>query len=498
MFNQIQISAEDRVYHRFLWRKNISYPPKDFQWKRLPFGDKPAPDLSISALRFLANKHLQSFPLASHVISAHCYMDHLATSFPSDTQALKVKQNVNSILKSGKFAVKGWHSNSLLVDEFTDTAQTEILGHCWNKASDNFRPNFEVSLQEPVTKRSILSAAAKLWDPLGIFAPLTLNLRLLLQSLWQLGISWDATLPNSIIQRCKQILNQISALQNFQIPRRLKPDLITGPVEHHGFCDGGEQAYGAVIWLRWPSGQTYDLKFVASKAYVAPLKKKSIPRLELMAAVILVRLVTTVTSVIKISEMTLWTDSATVLHWLHLPSSNFKPFVSTRIQEIKEAIPEAPNCFRYVKSSLNPADVLTKLVEKFKLSSWHEGPQFLTQAKENWPCFLPTKNIALSTKEEKKILALNSCATIVDDFEDHLLKRTSSWSKLIRIAAWLKRVKLNQNSRSAVLTPDELYYAKFNLFWLAQSDLRTAKYQSMRKKLNLKPSTEELRLLRIH
>ena len=81
-----------------------------------------------------------------------------------------------------------------------------------------------------------------------------------------------------------------------------------------------------------------------------------------------------------------------------------------------------PNCFRYVKSSLNPADVLTKQVEKFKLSSWHEGPQFLTQAKENWLCFLPTKNIALSTKEEKRILALNSCATNIDDFEDHLLK----------------------------------------------------------------------------
>ena len=142
--------------------------------------------------------------------------------------------------------------------------------------------------------------------------------------------------------------------------------------------------------------------------------------------------------------------------------------------------------------------MLTKPVEKFKLSTWHEGLQFLTQAKENWPCFLPTKNIVLSTKEEKRILALNSCATNVDDFEDHLLKRTSSWSKLIRIATWLKRVKLNQNSRSAILTVDELYYAKFNLFWLAQSNLRTAKYQSMRKKLNLKPSTEELGLLRIY
>ena len=105
-------------------------------------------------------------------------------------------------------------------------------------------------------------------------------------------------------------------------------------------------------------------------------------------------------------------------------------------------------------------------------------------------------NIALSTKEEKRNLALNSCATNVDDFEDHLLKCISSWSKLIQITAWLKRVKLNQNSRFAVLTADELYYAKFNLFWLAQSDLRTAKYRSMRKKLNLKPSTEELELLR--
>ena len=81
MFNQIQITAEDRVYHRFLRRKSVLDPAKDFQWKRLPFGDKPEPDLSISALRFLADQHLQSLPLASQVISSHCYMDDLATSF---------------------------------------------------------------------------------------------------------------------------------------------------------------------------------------------------------------------------------------------------------------------------------------------------------------------------------------------------------------------------------------------------------------------------------
>ena len=57
-------------------------------------------------------------------------MDDLATSFSSDTQAIQVKQNIDSILQSGKFAVKGWHSNSPLVDKLCETPQTEILGHC--------------------------------------------------------------------------------------------------------------------------------------------------------------------------------------------------------------------------------------------------------------------------------------------------------------------------------------------------------------------------------
>ena len=106
MFNQVQIAPEDRLYHRFLWRNgNTSEEVKDFQWTRLPFGDRPAPDLSISALRFLANKNLQTFPIAAHVVFDHCYMDDLATSFPSTEQALEEKQNINTILQSGKFTV---------------------------------------------------------------------------------------------------------------------------------------------------------------------------------------------------------------------------------------------------------------------------------------------------------------------------------------------------------------------------------------------------------
>ena len=82
MFNQIQISLTDRVYHRFLWRDNLSVKyPSDFQWKRLPFGDRPAPDLSISALHFLGDKHSREIPVASSMIKHHSYVDDLASSF---------------------------------------------------------------------------------------------------------------------------------------------------------------------------------------------------------------------------------------------------------------------------------------------------------------------------------------------------------------------------------------------------------------------------------
>ena len=119
MFNQVQLAVPDRAYHRFLWRnKDSSQPPKDYQWKRLPFGDKPAPDLSISALHFLADKLSATYPDAPEIIKHNCYMNDLAFSVKSNQDALRLKSELNIILSSGKFAVKGWHSNIKDVDEF--------------------------------------------------------------------------------------------------------------------------------------------------------------------------------------------------------------------------------------------------------------------------------------------------------------------------------------------------------------------------------------------
>ena len=319
----------------------------------------------------------------------------------------------------------------------------------------------------------------------------------MLQLLWQLKLSWDDEVDDSIKTQYFRLAEEVHDLNRIHLPRSLTPALPQGPPEIHGFSDGGEQAYGAIIWLRWPAKEHRILRFVAAKSYVAPLKKKSISRLELMGTVILARLLISVIKVVATSKIFLWTDSPTVLYWLRLPANSFKPFVSTRIQEIQDSVPDALTCFRFVQSNLNPAYALTKPLHASKLSSWLEGPQFLLKTEENWPK-QPTELIhdkILSTKElsknNKTFLNVHRFNLIID-FENLLTKRISSWRPLVRVVAWLKRFMFPQQYKQ--LNAAELERAKLCLFWVAQSYFRDPSQEKTKEKLNLEIFTDVLRI----
>ena len=68
-------------------------------------------------------------------------------------------------------------------------------------------------------------------------------------------------------------------------------------IQLHCFSNAASQGYTAVVYLRteYPDGSV-DVKFVASKTRVAPVKRQSIPHLELLGAVILARLAHTILS----------------------------------------------------------------------------------------------------------------------------------------------------------------------------------------------------------
>ena len=88
----------------------------------------------------------------------------------------------------------------------------------------------------------------------------------------------------------------------------------------HGFGDSSETAYAATAYLRIETMQGISTQLVMSKTRVAPLKRPTIPRLELLAALILARLVLHVKEVLQpvaqVNEVFCWTDSMTTLHWI--------------------------------------------------------------------------------------------------------------------------------------------------------------------------------------
>ena len=105
-----------------------------------------------------------------------------------------------------------------------------------------------------------------------------------------------------------QILNQ---LLTYEFDRKLKPDNAVGLPEIHEFCDGGVKAYGAVVFLGWKlANSNYFCVPLMVKAFVAPLKKKSIPRLELMGCLTLSRLHSTCKEALEFAELS---DAKTVL-----------------------------------------------------------------------------------------------------------------------------------------------------------------------------------------
>ena len=92
------------------------------------------------------------------------------------------------------------------------------------------------------------------------------------------------------------------------------------------------------------------------KGFVAPLKKKSIPRLELLGCLALARMYVTCVKALEFAkaqdwERFFWIDSSTVLSWIRTPPREFRPFVSARVAEIQETI--GVDQIRYIKSNNN-------------------------------------------------------------------------------------------------------------------------------------------------
>ena len=477
MFHQFFVPPVLRNYLRFLWWEggDLEREPQEYQMAVHLFGAASSPGCANFGLKYLARQHKDDYPSASAFIEKNFYVDDGLTSVPSIEEAKKLIVEAQELCRGGGLRLHKFNSNEREVLDSVDPSERAVtnepldlglnatpteraLGIQWSLQHDTF--SFNVDLQnKPTTRRGILSVIASLYDPLGFVAPFTLSGKCILQELCRRGIGWDDPLPEDLGPRWEEWKNGLQKLKEVSIPRCYHPQDFgkTVTTELHHFSDASNVGYGTCSYLRYKNdnGQVH-CSLVMAKARVAPTKLTSIPRLELSAAVVSARISVMLKNELEmqVDEEFFWTDSQVVLAYINNEARRFHVFVANRVQLIRENT--NPNQWYYIDTAENPADHASRGLQASDISStnWLSGPKFLWE-QELYPKTQLSTELLVGDPEVK---AIQVFATKHEPSQPNILSRLSrfsSWTRLLKVVARIKRLKSKQEHPSELVTIEE-------------------------------------------
>ena len=339
------------------------------------------------------------------------YADDFIAGENTSQVTMNLKEKVEMIFKEGGFAMTKWKINNKEVQSQLDGSefgsdQTKILGIAWNLETDEISIGTHQPTTNIITKRTLLNELSKTFDPLGIVGPMMMKARLLLQELCRNEVGWDDPLTDEQKENWRKWLTELAEVRRVTIPRVVAVIVDKDqPIILHGFGDASKDGYCAVIYLVVDNEGEKSCNILTAKTRLAPLKKRSIPRLKMIAGRTLAKLVNTVENALdewNIVQTNLWLDSQTVLHWLE-NRGQWKIFVTNRVKEIHQLTPNAQ--WRYCPTFENPAAIGTRGVSPKQLSNsdlWWLGPKFLLDDITTWPEQPDTLTVSVEGKSEER------------------------------------------------------------------------------------------------
>lgn len=483
MYRQIWVRPAHQDYQRIVWRETADLPVQHYRLKTVTYGTASAPYMAVRTMQQLADDERQMFPRAAEVVRNDFYVDDCLSGTDTLRDAIALKDELIGLMTAGGMRLMKWSSNSsdllrTLPDDhiecraplcFDEDESIKALGIRWYPLSDEFRYKVHVPVErKELTKREMLSEIARLFDPLGLLSPIIITAKIQVQKLWLTGLGWDEMLPDDVSSTWRRFQRDLHLVEGVRIPRWCHTTARCS-LELHGFSDASLLAFAACVYARVRREDgTVTVTLLAGKTKVAPIKQQCIPRLELNGAVLLARLLQECRRALRCedAEVFAWTDSTTVLAWLRKHANVWPTFVANRVSEVQTTMDATQ--WRHVPGVDNPADVASRGIMPADIEShplWWSGPVWLMGEREGWPKQTPlvVDEKLLETKTEI------SCLVVQKETMFELATRFSSWTRLLRVTAYLRRVIPLKRRRERALHADEIEEARRCWLRLAQT-----------------------------
>jgi len=196
------------------------------------------------------------------------------------------------------------------------------------------------------------------------------------------------------------------------IPRWLVTSI--GSFQVHVFCNASERAYGTTLYIRSTKDDKTLIRLACSKNRLAPIKRVTLPRLKLLAALVGTRLLHCFCTAIgyNINQALLWSNATVALGWIRSDPNRYNTFVCNSHGDTNTHESRAVETLSWAGQPccLSLTGLLGDQIQN--LDIWWYGPSWLACPAEDWPSGTPPTNHPLSEEKKKQSQVLTATTPI--------------------------------------------------------------------------------------
>ena len=463
MYHQVKIPEEHCKFLRFFWWEDgdLNKEPVECEMCVHPFGAISSKNCVIFALHQTAFDNLDAFGNeAMKTLLQDFYVDDMLKADDNQDKIISLLQNIIGMCGEGGFNItKFVCPNSDVLDTIPEGKRSKehgtyrsgslmpaesALGILWNLSDDTFGFHVRFSSDDG-TRSGCLSTISKIHDPNGMAAPFILPGRKILLRMTASSGSWSDKLSPEEAKNWERWKEDVLLLNQLKIRRCYKSALFGEVVEYslHCFSDASFVGYGVACYLRMVNMKgEVEVSLVMGKARVSPLKPTTVPRLELTAAMVSVKIAAMLIDELKFNDLKVyyWTDSKIVLGYILNGKRRYRIYVANRKELINTYTKEIQ--WRYIDTEDNPSDLASRGISPRvaeKVERWFGGPLFLRLSDDSWKHVSPEVEIKEDDVEVKSKIKVNAATLEVLSVLDILENRISNWYKMNRVMVWVSR-----------------------------------------------------------